>query len=140
MRENTVKTLWQNGEAAINGWLHIPSTWSAEVMAHQGWDSLTIDMQHGMTGYQTALYMLQALSTTDVVPLVRVTWNEPGLIGRMLDAGAYGVICPMVNTREQCEAFVGACRYHPMGYRSLGPTRAKLYAGDDYAAHANETI
>jgi 4-hydroxy-2-oxoheptanedioate aldolase len=84
--------------------------------------------------------MLQAISTTDCVPLVRVTWNEPGLIMRMLDAGAYGIICPMINTPEACADFVGACRYHPDGYRSIGPTRANLYAGDDYAAHANQTV
>lgn len=140
MRENTVRTIWKNGGCAINGWLHIPSTWSAEVMAHAGWDSLTIDMQHGMMGLETAIQMLQAISTTHTIPLVRVPWNEPGSIGRVLDAGAYGVICPMVDTRAQCEAFVGACRYHPQGYRSLGPTRAKVYAGDDYGQFANETI
>jgi 4-hydroxy-2-oxoheptanedioate aldolase len=140
LRENNLKAIWQNGGAAINGWLHIPSTWSAELMAHQGWDSLTIDMQHGLMGLETAIQMLQAISTTDTVPMARVPWNEPGVIGRILDAGAYGVICPMVNTREDCEAFVSACRYHPDGFRSLGPTRANLYAGDDYAANANRTV
>lgn len=140
MRENTLRTIWKNGGYAVNGWLHIPSMWSAEVMAHAGWDSLTVDMQHGMMGLETAIQMLQAISTSKTIPLARVPWNEAGTIGRLLDAGAYGIICPMVDTREQCEAFVGACRYHPQGYRSLGPTRAKLYAGDDYAAHANETV
>jgi 4-hydroxy-2-oxoheptanedioate aldolase len=109
-------------------------------MAQQGWDSLTVDLQHGLMDYQTALTMLQAISTTAVTPLVRVTWNEAGLIGRMLDAGAYGVICPMINTRVDAEAFVGACRYAPDGYRSLGPTRATVYAGSDYAQHANATV
>jgi 4-hydroxy-2-oxoheptanedioate aldolase len=140
MRENTVRTIWQRGGCALNGWLHIPSMWSAEVMAHAGWDSVTIDMQHGMMGLETAIHMLQAVSTSKTIPLVRVAWNEPGAIGRALDAGAFGVICPMVDNRAQCEAFVGACRYHPQGYRSLGPTRARLYAGDDYAARANESI
>lgn len=140
MRENTIRTIWKNGGWAVNGWLHIPSTWSAEVMAHAGWDSLTIDMQHGMMGLETAIHMLQAVSTSKTIPFVRVPWNEPGTIGRVLDAGAYGVICPMVDTRAQCELFVGACRYHPHGYRSLGPTRAKLYAGDDYGQYANETV
>ncbi len=140
MRENTIKTIWKNGGVVVNGWLHIPSTWSTEVMSHQGWDSLTIDMQHGMMGIETAIQMLQAVSTTDTIPIVRVTWNEPGLIMRMLDAGAYGIICPMINTRAECEAFVGACRYPPLGFRSLGPTRARVYAGPDYAHHANDTI
>lgn len=140
MRKNRLRTLWQTGETVINGWLHIPSSWSAEVMAHAGWDSLTMDMQHGLQGMETAIHMLQAISTTETVPLVRVNWNEPGSIMRLLDAGAYGVICPMVDTRADCEAFVGACRYPPQGYRSIGPTRARLYAGADYVDHANEEI
>lgn len=140
MRKNKLKQIWNDGGYAVNGWLHIPSTWSAEVMAHAGWDSLTIDMQHGMADLGNTIQMLQAISTTDTVPLVRVNWNEPGSIMRVLDAGAYGVICPMVNTREECEAFVGAARFHPDGYRSLGPTRAKIYAGADYAQYANEEM
>ena len=140
MRENRVRTLWAAGEAVINGWLHSPSTWSAEVMAHQGWDSLVVDMQHGLMGIETAIQMLQVISTTETVPMVRVNWNTPGDIMRLLDAGAYGVICPMIETREECEAFVGACRFPPLGYRSLGPTRARVYAGEDYAEHANDTV
>ena len=140
MRENRVRTLWAENLAAINGWLHIPSAWSAEVMAHQGWDSLTIDMQHGMMGMETAIQMLQAVSTTDVVPMARVNWNSPGDIMKLLDAGAYGIVCPMIETGEECEAFVGACRFPPLGYRSLGPTRARVYAGEDYAERANDTV
>lgn len=140
MKENRLRTIWQAGDAAINGWLHIPSSWSAEVMAHQGFNSLTIDMEHGMAGFETALSMFQAISTTDVTPLARVTWNEPGIIMRLLDAGCMGIICPMVNNRADAERFVGACRYHPQGYRSLGPTRARLYAGADYAEKANASV
>ena len=140
MRENKLRTIWADGGTALNGWLHIPSAWSAEVMAHAGWDSVTVDMQHGMMGTETAILMLQALSTTNVVPLLRVNWNEPGVVMKMLDAGAMGIICPMIDTREQCEAFVGAVRYPPLGYRSLGPTRARVYAGADYAEHANDTV
>ncbi|MDE2856962.1 MAG: aldolase/citrate lyase family protein [Chloroflexota bacterium] len=140
MRENRVRKLWGEGKAALNGWLHIPSTWSAEVMANQGWDSLTIDMQHGMMGMETAIQMLQAVSTTDAVPMARVNWNTPGDIMKLLDAGAYGIVCPMIETREECEAFVGACRYPPRGYRSLGPTRARVYAGADYAEQADTTV
>lgn len=140
MRANHLRTLWQQDKAAVNGWLHIPSSWSAEVMAHQGWDSLTIDLQHGLADYQTALTMLQAIATTDVTPLARVPWNEPGIIMRLLDAGCMGIICPMVNSRAEAERFVGACRYHPAGYRSLGPTRARLYAGADYEQQANAAI
>lgn len=140
MRENRIRTLWADGKPVLNGWLHIASTWSAEVMANQGWDSLVIDMQHGMMSIETAIQMMQAISTTDTVPMVRVNWNTPGEIMRLLDGGAYGVICPMIDTREQCETFVGACRYPPIGYRSLGPTRARVYGGADYAERANDTI
>lgn len=140
MRENRLRSIWGSGGAAINGWLHIPSSWTAEVMANQGWDGLTIDMQHGLADYPTALTMLQAISTTDVTPTVRVPWNEPGIIMRMLDAGAMGIICPMINSRQECEAFVGACRYPPRGYRSHGPTRATVYAGADYPANANDSV
>ena len=124
----------------LNGWLHIPSTFGAEVMAHAGYDSLTIDLQHGASDFAGALGMMQAISTTEAVPFVRVPWNDPGLIMRLMDAGAYGVICPMINTGEEAEKFVGACRYPPEGYRSFGPFRATLYAGADYPANANETV
>lgn len=140
MHENKLWKIWSEGGVAVNGWLHIPSSWSAEVMAHAGWDSVTVDLQHGLSGYQAAVTMFQAISTTSAVPLARSTWNDPAQIMRLLDAGAYGIICPMINTRAEAEAFVGACRYPPLGYRSLGPTRAGLYAGADYARHANESI
>ena len=104
MRENRLRTIWQQGKAAVNGWLHIPSAWSAEVMAHQGYDSLTVDMEHGMAGFERALGMLQAISTTGVTPLARASWNEPGIVMRLLDAGSMGIICPMVNTRGQAVA------------------------------------
>lgn len=140
MRENKLKELWQEGKTAINAWLTIPSAWTAEIMAHAGFDAITIDMQHGLADYQIALSMLQAISTTDAVPLARVPWNEPVTIMRLLDAGVYGLICPMVNSREEAEAFVGACRYPPLGFRSYGPIRANLYAGDDYFENANQRV
>jgi 4-hydroxy-2-oxoheptanedioate aldolase len=140
VRENTLKKIWARGEAVVNGWLSIPSAFSAEVMAHQGFDSLTVDMQHGVVDYQVAVTMLQGISTTPVIPLARVPWNDPARLMKILDAGAYGVICPMVNTREQAEALVQACKYPPRGYRSWGPVRASIYAGTDYGDHANEDI
>ena len=140
MKANKLRKIWADGGVVVNGWLHIPSMWSAELMAHAGWDSILVDLQHGMHGIETVIQMMQAISTTDTVPLARVNWNEPGSIMRLLDAGAYGIICPMVNTREECEAFVGACRYPPPGYRSLGPTRARVVMGADYAEHANDEI
>jgi 4-hydroxy-2-oxoheptanedioate aldolase len=140
MRENTLRRLWGEGKAAVNGWCAIPSSFSAETMAHQGWDSVTVDLQHGVVDYQTAVTMLQGISTTPTIPVVRVPWLEPGIIGKVLDAGAYGVICPMINNRAEAERLVSACRYPPKGNRSFGPIRALLYAGADYAKHANDTV
>ena len=140
MRENTAKRAWREGQVTYGGWLSIPSAFSAEVMAHQGFDWLCVDMQHGVIDYQVAVTMLQAISTTETMPFARVPWNEPGIIGKTLDAGAYGVIIPLVNTRAEAEAAVAACRYAPEGRRSYGPTRAVYYAGEGYASEANEQI
>ncbi len=140
MRENRIRKIWRDGGAVINGWLAIPSSLSAETMSHQGWDSLTVDQQHGMVDFQSAVPMLQAISTTDTVPITRVPWLEPGIIMKSLDAGAYGIICPMINTGEDAKALVGACRYAPQGHRSFGPVRALMYAGADYPQHANDTV
>jgi len=140
MRENSLKTLWSQGKAATNCWIASDSAYVAEAMASQGWDTLTIDMQHGLIGVTEMHAMLTAVSGYPVTPLVRVPWNEPGVIMKALDAGAYGVICPMINSREECERFVGACRYAPDGFRSVGPNRAILYGGPDYMKKANETL
>ena len=140
MRENRLRTLWKNDQAAVNGWLAVPNGFSAEVMAHQGWDTLTVDMQHGVIDYAGMVGMLQAISTTPTVPIVRVPWLEPGIIMKSLDAGAYGVICPMVNTREDAQKLVAYTHYAPQGTRSFGPVRATLYGGADYPQHANSTI
>lgn len=140
MRAHRVREIWAAGGVAVNGWCAIPSGFSAELMAHMGWDSLVIDTQHGLIGYQAMVDMLTAISTTGVTPMVRVPWNDPAAIMKALDAGAYGIICPMINDREACERFVGACRYAPQGYRSSGPIRAELYGGPDYHAQANGTV
>ena len=140
MRENRLRTLWAADRAAINGWLAFGNSFSAEVMAQQGWASLTIDLQHGLVDEAAMVTMLQAISTTATVPVVRVPWLEPGIIMKALDAGAYGVICPMINTRAEAEALVSYTHYAPQGRRSFGPIRAQIYGGADYAAAANETI
>jgi 4-hydroxy-2-oxoheptanedioate aldolase len=140
MRPNRLREIWKSGKPALNGWCQIPHSLSTEVMAHQGWDCLTVDLQHSGVSEAEAITMLQAISTTEAVPMVRTPWNEPGVIMRLLDAGAYGVICPMVNNRADAEAFVAACRYPPVGIRSNGPYRALMYGGSDYQAHANDEI
>lgn len=140
MRANKLRDIWASGGVAVNGWLAIPDSFSAETMAHQGWDSVTVDLQHGLVDYQAAVGMLQAVSTTETVPLARVPWLEPGIIMKMLDAGAYGLICPMVNSAADAEKLVAWSRYPPAGTRSFGPVRGFLYGGADYQEKANDTI
>lgn len=140
MRVNKLKTAFAEQRPVINGWLAIPSSYSAEIAGHQGYDAVTVDLQHGMIDFASALTMLQALSATPAVPLVRVADDTPAQIMRLLDAGAYGIICPMISTPEQAQRFVSACRYPPLGTRSFGPARGLLYGGADYPQHANQEI
>lgn len=140
MRGNTVRTRLAAGETVINAWLSIGSSYSAEGVGHSGVHSVTVDLQHGMMGFQEALHMLQAISATPAIPLVRVPDLDPARIMHLLDAGAYGIICPMISTPEQAAALVAACRYPPFGTRSFGPSRGLLYGGKDYVARANETV
>ena len=140
MRPNRLRQAWAQGRAVTNCWLSLTGTVATEILAHQGWDSLTVDLQHGQAGHTEMVAMLAAISTTPTVPIVRVPWNNPGDINRALDAGAYGIICPNIDTAEECARFVSACRYPPRGSRSYGPKRAVLYGGDDYLQHANDTI
>ncbi len=140
MRQNALRKAFKEGANTINGWLGLPCTMSAEVVAHAGFESVTVDMQHGCVPFESIVPMFQAISTTSAVPMARVPWNEPGIIMRVLDAGAYGLICPMVNTVEEAKALVSACRYPPLGARSNGPFRASIYGGADYVKHANDEI
>ena len=140
MIENGLKRNWSNGRAAINGWLAVANSFSAEIMAEQGFDSLTVDLQHGIVDYRDAVLMFQAMRASGVVPMARVPWLEPGIVMKVLDAGAYGVICPMINNRAQAEELVSHVRYAPVGGRSFGPTRANISAGPNYASEANDQI
>ena len=140
MRKNELKKMIAGGGRALNGWLAIPNSYSAEIMAHQGWDAVTIDLQHGPVDFQAAVGMMQAISTTNAVPMARVPWNEAGIIMKLLDAGAYGIICPMINNREEAERFVSYGRYPPIGTRSMGPNRAVQYGGADYWQGSNEEV
>jgi 4-hydroxy-2-oxoheptanedioate aldolase len=139
--EKSLKGKLSNGGIGINAWLAIPSGFSAEVMAQCGWDSVTVDMQHGIQDYQSFVHCLQAMAAHPVTPLARVPWNEPGIIGKVLDAGAWGVICPMVNSRAEAEALVSACLYPPQGRRSNGPIRAAMYGeASSYQDIANDHV
>ena len=106
----------------INGWIHSPCTLSAEVLGSSDFTSITIDLQHGMLDFNHCRNILQILSKYDVYPIVRVPSNEIGIINKCLDAGAKGIICPLVNTKEDCEKFIQSCFYEPNGIRSFGPT------------------
>lgn len=138
--QNVLKEIWADGAVAHGGWLGIPDALVSETMGSLGFDYLCIDMQHGMADYTQALAMLQAMTGTDAVPIARVPWNEPGIIGRMLDAGALGVIIPMVNSAEEAQAAVNACRYAPLGTRSWGPTRAARLHENYSIAAANTAV
>jgi 4-hydroxy-2-oxoheptanedioate aldolase len=124
-RANRIREIWAEGKAVVNSWCGIPSSWSAEVMAHMGWDSLVVDMQHGLIDYQVMVTMLQGISTSNTVPLVRVPWNDPAHIQKALDAGAYGIVCPMINNRAARQPQLGAdprlalrrCRLSRQGQR-----------------------
>ena len=131
MRPNKIKQMWRAGQYVTMGWLSISHGFTAEVMARQGFDTLCIDMQHGTTEMNEVWPMLQAISQTDTVPVVRVPWNDPATIMKALDLGAYGIIVPLVNTAADAAQAVAACRYPPVGMRSSGPVRALYYGGAD---------
>lgn len=140
MVPNGILKLWAEGKPVINGWLSTDSAFVAEIMAAQGYDSLTIDVQHGFSGFDAAKVMLQAMRASGVTPMVRVPWLDPADIMKALDAGAYGIICPMVNNRAEAERFVSYMRYPPNGVRSFGPTRVTFSAGADYGQHADKNV
>ena len=139
MKNNLLKILESN-LPIINTWLSLPNSFVSEAFGKMGWDSITIDMQHGQNDYQSSIPMLQSLTNSSSVPMVRVPWSEPGIIMKMLDIGVMGIIAPMINNKEDCEKFVSYCYYPPIGQRSFGPMRAQLIHGSDYFQNANDNI
>jgi len=138
---NKLKAHLASGKLAINAWSSLPSTYVAECMAQSDWDSITYDLQHGIHDYASAVACIQACQAYAPTPLVRVPWNEPGILGKALDAGAWGVIIPMINTVEDARAVATACLYPPDGTRSNGPIRAAAYGGAaPYQSIANDEI
>lgn len=140
MRTNRVRDALVAGGSVVSGWLTAGHPLLAETLAHAGFDAVTVDAQHGAVSDHELLAVLQAISTSPAVPLVRVAWNEPDRVMKALDLGAYGVIAPMIESAADVRRFVAACRYPPAGRRSYGPTRAALYAGAEYATEANGTV
>lgn len=137
---NPLRKVWAEGRAAVNGWLAVPSVLSAEAMAVADWDVLTVDMQHGTADYADLLTLLPVIEKSGVASMVRVPWVDEAAIMRSLDAGAMGIIAPMIETAADAERLVSACLYPPAGGRSSGPIRARLALGSDYPARANEEI
>lgn len=139
MIRNRLREIWKEGRPVLNGWLSVGNSFTAEIMAAQGYDSITIDIQHGALDYSTALLMFQAIRGSGVVPMARVPWREPGIVMKVLDAGAMGIICPMINTAAEAAEFVSFLRYPPQGIRSFGPTRANIAYGG-YGLEANSEV
>lgn len=140
MKRTDLKARLRRGDVVANAWLTIPSAFAAEAAAHAGVDAVTIDRQHAPIDVAAMVAMLQAVTHAPAVPLVRVGSHDPADAMQALDAGALGVICPLVDTPEEAAAFVRAVRYPPEGGRSWGPTRAK-FAHDGYdPTAANEDV
>ena len=140
MRENPLRHAFAAGRPVISGWISMPSSYGAEIVAHAGVDAVCVDLQHGMIWFESAVAMLQAISASPATPLARAADTDPAMIMKLLDAGAYGIICPMVSTSDDARRFVAACRYPPAGERSFGPARGLLYGGADYFAHADDEV
>lgn len=140
MRPNPLRARWAAGEPAIGGWLTIPNQLTAEMTAAADLDYVCIDMQHGLIDYSDVVHMLTAVTAGGVTPIVRVPENSIANISTALDAGAIGVIVPLVNTVEEAASVVSACRYPPAGERSYGAIRAAAVEGPDYYDRANDEV
>ena len=138
--ENEILNLWKKGKPVLNCWMSSSSPFYAEVIAESGYDAITVDLQHGLNDYKDVLSIFQAIGRYPVVPMVRVPWLDPQIIMKTMDAGAMGVICPMINNSKQAEEFVSYMRYPPLGQRSFGPTRAIYSSGNSYWKNANYKI
>ena len=127
-------------DTAFGCWLKVPSSVTAEVAALSGFDYVCIDMQHGFSDRNDLIPMLQAIQPHSPRAIVRVPSNEPSVIGWALDAGATGVIVPLVNSAEEAEKAVKACLYPSKGNRSMGPTRAERVFGEEYVQGVENSI
>ncbi len=140
MKNHQLIKAWENKQTTLNGWLSIPEAFCAEIMSHQNFDSLTIDMQHGINDYLKTVEMLRAINTTSTTTMVRVPWLDPVHVMKILDAGVDGIICPMINNKKEAQKLVEYSYYPPMGKRSFGPIRAKYVFEGDYAQVSNNSI
>lgn len=129
MSDNPLIKSWQAGVATFGAWLTLPGSSHAEVIARQGVDYVCIDYQHGLIDHSSAVPLFQAIERGGSVPVARVNWNEPNRIMQVLDAGARGVVVPMVNDAAEAASAARAFRFQPDGDRSYGPVRARDVLG-----------
>ena len=139
MTTNTLKAKLRDGGTALGGWCALSDSLAAEIIAGLGVDYVVVDMQHGLAPYSALIAMLQAIGNSDVTPLVRIPVGDIGLAQRALDAGAHGIIWPLVDNAADAANAVSNCRYPPAGNRSFGPIRARMYLGSEPSA-VNEQI
>jgi len=125
--KNRVKEMLKEGKTTKGVWMNFSTPDSAEILSHMGLDWLVFDTEHGPWSIETVQQLIQATAGTDITPIVRVAWNDPVLIKRALDIGAYGIIVPWINNKEQAIEAVRATRYAPKGIRGCGPRRVALY-------------
>ncbi|MFN8590126.1 MAG: aldolase/citrate lyase family protein [Thermomicrobiales bacterium] len=143
MRANHVRRRLQAGEPSIGTWLSLPSPEAAEYVSRVGFDWLVIDSEHNPIDIRTLAQMFAAMAASDTAPMVRIPWNDGENFKRVLDAGAWGMVVPMVNSREEAERAVEASRYYPAGNRSVGGGRFPMSFGagaEEYFRHANDEI
>lgn len=136
----SLRQRWAVGDVTYGAWCMMPGAFGVEVVAPLGFDWVLIDMQHGGMGFEGALDMIRAADIHSLASVVRVPWNEPGIIGRLLDAGADAILVPMIETPDDAAAAVAACRYAPEGRRSVGPIRVGTRDGRGYMGTANEHV
>jgi 4-hydroxy-2-oxoheptanedioate aldolase len=137
---NKVREKWKRGEAVVVGWVQIPGTFHVEALARVGFDALVVDLQHGPVDFADAAAMMTAIDAGGAEPFVRVQWNEPSSIMKMLDTGAYGIIAPMVNSESEARMLASAVHYPPRGQRSWGPRRPLHRYPTNYAAAASDSV
>jgi len=140
MKKASLRQRWRDEQTTIGAWCFHPDELTAEFAAKAGFDYIGIDMQHGPIDFTQAVNMIRGIDLGDAVPLVRLPWNDPAIIGQVLDAGAMAIVVPMVNSAEDAAAAVRAARYGPAGERSFGPIRAELRDGPSYPDTANDDI
>ena len=119
-------------------WLHCPSPVSAEVMSKAGFDFLVVDNQHCVTGFAESIELIRTVTSHGVPAIVRIAARDAAQVGRYLDAGATGIICPLINTPEDAAEFASSALYPPEGRRSFGPFRSRLIFDDTRPATAND--